>query len=50
MNLGAIRIEKVAENQWNVSVRLEWPSEITESEFFEKIKHMPKGKTFPFLP
>jgi Fic family protein len=50
MNLGAIRIEKVAENQWNVLVRLEWPSEITESEFFEKIKHMPRGKTFPFLP
>jgi len=50
LNLGAIQINKVAEGQWEISVRLEWPSEITESEFFNKIKEMPKGKSFPFLP
>lgn len=49
-NLGAVRIEKVAEKKWKVAVRLEWPSEITESAFFEKIKQMPKGKTYGFLP
>jgi Fic family protein len=32
-----------------VSVRLEWPSEITESAFFERIKQLPKAKTHAFL-
>jgi hypothetical protein len=50
LNLGAIRIERVGEKKWKVSVRLEWPSEITESAFFHKIKQMPKGKTCGFLP
>src|SRR5229473_850327 len=50
VNLGAVRIEKVAEKKWRVAVRLEWPSEITESAFFQKIKQMPKGKTYGFLP
>jgi len=50
VNLGAVRIDKVAEKKWNVAVRLEWPSEITESAFFQKIKQMPKGKTYGFLP
>jgi len=50
VNLGAVGIEKVAEKKWKVAVRLEWPSEITESAFFQKIKQMPKGKTYGFLP
>ncbi len=50
VNLGAVRIERVAEKKWKVAVRLEWPSEITESAFFQKIKQMPKGKTYGFLP
>jgi hypothetical protein len=49
-NLGAISIERVGEKKWRVAVRLEWPTEITESTFFEKIKQMPKGKTYGFLP
>ena len=48
-NLNAIRIESLAENRWKVFARLEWPSEITESEFFIKIRQMPKGRTYRFL-
>lgn len=48
--LGTIEVKKVGERRWNISVRLEWPSEITESTFFEKISSMPKGKTYKFLP
>ncbi len=48
--LGAIQIARVAENKWEISIRPQWPQEITESEFFEKIKKMPKGKTYNFLP
>ncbi len=50
LNLGAVRIDKVSEGKWKIAVRLEWPSEITESAFFQKIKEMPKGKTYKFLP
>ena len=33
------------EGVWYVSVRLEWPAEISESEFFECMKKMPGAKT-----
>jgi Fic family protein len=46
--LGAIRVEK-KDAQYFVSVRLEWPSMITENEFFSKIAAMPKSKTYGFL-
>jgi Fic family protein len=50
VQLRAIEIKKVAEKKWDVAIRPQWPQEITESDFFEKIKKMPKGKTYPFLP
>lgn len=50
IQLGAIEIRKVGERKWDVSIRLQWPQEITESDFFEKIRKMPKGKTYQFLP
>jgi Fic family protein len=32
-----------------VSINLNWPQEIDESEFLRRMKTMPKGKTFKFL-
>ena len=46
--LGALRVEK-KDDHYYVSVRLEWPSMITENEFFSKIAAMPKSKTYGFL-
>jgi Fic family protein len=46
--LGALRVEKKDEKYY-VSIRLEWPSMITENEFFSKIAAMPKSKTYGFL-
>ena len=48
-NLKAIAFEKVGENKWNIFVRLEWPTEITETEFFKKLKELPKAKTLAYL-
>jgi len=45
-NLGAIRTEKLANNGVRIGVRLEWPTEITESAFFEKVKQYPKAKSY----
>jgi Fic family protein len=33
-----------------VSINLDWPQEIEEGEFLRRMKAMPKGKTFKFLP
>ena len=46
--LGAVEVEKVKEIYW-VKIRLEWTTEITETEFFEKVKKPPTAKTYPFL-
>jgi Fic family protein len=37
------------ENIFNMSVRLEWATEITESEFFKHSKELPKAKSHSFL-
>jgi Fic family protein len=37
------------QNIYTFFVRLEWATEITESEFFEKTKQLPKAKTQSFL-
>jgi Fic family protein len=34
---------------YRLFVRLEWPTEITETEFFAKVRAMPKAKTHSFL-
>ncbi|HEY4359114.1 MAG TPA: Fic family protein [Acidobacteriaceae bacterium] len=34
---------------WRMGVKLEWPSQITESEFFSRLKTLPRGKTYSFL-
>lgn len=32
-----------------LTINLDWPTTITETQFFEKVKAMPKGKTHRFL-
>jgi Fic family protein len=47
INLNAINFTK--QKPHTFSVRLEWATEITESEFFEKTKELPKAKSQSFL-
>ena len=47
--LGALKVEKLGEGRYRLGVRLEWPTEITETAFFEKLKELPKAKTHSFL-
>jgi Fic family protein len=49
LGLRAIRYEKTPENRYRLFARLEWPTEITETEFFRRVKEMPKAKTAGFL-
>lgn len=48
LRLKAIRLNRV-EDKYEVFARLEWPTEITESEFFKSVKEMPKARTSGFL-
>jgi Fic family protein len=48
--LGAIAVEHGESGQVYMDVRLQWPTEITETKFFERLKALPKSKTHPFLP
>ena len=49
LGLGAIKITRQDANIREVAVNLEWPAKITESDFFSRIKQMPKGRTYKFL-
>jgi len=47
--LGAIKVEKIDTGRFRIAVRLQWPSEITETDFFKRIRELPKAKTLSFL-
>jgi Fic family protein len=51
--LGAIRVDREEPRPKNfvyyIDVRLDWPSKITETEFFAKLAALPKSKTYGFL-
>lgn len=49
LELRAISYNKI-ENKYRMSIRLEWPTEITETRFFEVIAKLPKARTYSFLP
>ncbi|HHN73787.1 MAG TPA: hypothetical protein ENK10_01015, partial [Acidobacteria bacterium] len=49
IQLEAISVRRVGEDRYEISVRLEWPTEITETEFFKRVKEMPRAKTHGFL-
>jgi Fic family protein len=50
MELGAIRFHTEVESKRSFfRINLDWPEEITESDFVRKIRQLPKGKQFPFL-
>jgi Fic family protein len=49
IGLGALKFEKVEGGSFRIGVRLEWPTEITETTFFEHLKKLPKAKTHSFL-
>ena len=49
IGLKAVKFEKLPDNRYRLGVRLEWPTEITETAFFERLKALPKAKTYSFL-
>lgn len=48
-NLNTFTVHRDKTGQLFLKVDLEWPAKITESEFFDRIKNMPKAKSRDFL-
>ena len=50
IGMGAISAQRQADKtSFLISLNLKWPTEITETEFFQRVKAMPKGKVYGFL-
>ena len=48
--LQAIETKRAADKvDFIISINLDWPAQITESEFFKRVKEMPKAKVHGFL-
>jgi hypothetical protein len=43
-SLGAVHVWSNSENRVFLRINLEWPAEITETEFFEKTRRFSKAK------
>ena len=49
LNLKAVEFDEISVEIMEVTLNLNWPKEITETDFFKRIKSMPKAKTYPAL-
>ncbi len=47
--LKAISAAKQPDGRYRLAIRLDWPTEITESRFYDQLRSFPKGKTHTFL-
>jgi Fic family protein len=48
INLGAIHAAR-GDKSWSFVINLDWPEQVTETDFMERVKQMPKGKMHTFL-
>ena len=48
-DLKTISIEKLHEDRHGFKLNLNWPEQITETDFMERVKSLPKAKTYKFL-
>ena len=49
-SLKAVSIRRDGRDKFWFDIRLEWPTEITQTAFFERVRKFPKAKASPLLP
>jgi Fic family protein len=50
VGLEALKVKRLPDEKASVlSINIDWPAQITETEFFRRVKAMPKGKVYGFL-
>lgn len=47
--LSAIHAARTGKGTWSVTINLDWPQEITATDFMDRVNRMPKSKTHTFL-
>lgn len=47
--IGAVQVDAEEGSPVTLKVNLDWPTEITETDFFERASHMPQAKTYKFM-
>ena len=48
--LGAVAVRRGPDRKPWIDLRPEWPTEITQTDFFERVQRFPKAKASPLLP
>jgi Fic family protein len=48
ISLGAVHASR-SDKSWSFVINLDWPEQITETDFMERVRQMPKGKMHTFL-
>ena len=49
IRLGAMKFEKTDGGRYRLFIDLDWPTKITETDFFQTVRDLPKDKTYSFL-
>ena len=49
LDLGALQFKELGDDEFILSVDLDWPTTITETDFYKKVNALPKAKTHSFL-
>ena len=49
LDLGALQFKEMGDDEFILSVDLDWPTTITETDFYKKVNALPKAKTHSFL-
>jgi Fic family protein len=49
LDLQALSVERDGQKRTIFRIRLDWPTYITETRFFEAVNRLPQGKTYSFL-
>jgi hypothetical protein len=49
ISLGAITAARSEAGKWRLDLNLDWPSQITETSFMERVKALPMGRMHKFL-
>lgn len=49
LDIQALDVKNIAPKKWLFSIRLDWPTFITETTFFKVVDQLPKGKSYSFL-
>lgn len=49
ISLGAVTAARLDKNKWRLELNLDWPSQITETDFMERVQALPMGRMHKFL-